>query len=341
MQHSTESTAWNAPTDAHVGGQRSDATTPVDLDDLPLPVYQARPDGKILKSNAALRSLLGGEQRQILPSKPRLPALLETPAEWKRIMNLVERNGRVDGFETRIQRFDGEWIWVEHNLRRIPTDFSVKLDSLLGSMRNISRWKEREEQLRHDALHDPLTELPTRSVFFSRLEQALNRLKRRRKELVAILFLDLDGFKEINDRLGHLAGDAVLISVAERVRECLRPEDTFCRFGGDEFAVILEGLHHTEAVSEVAERIRSTVIQPVPLSESGREAFVDVSIGFALARSGEEEPETLVRHADQAMYRAKAAGGGTFRKWDAADASGDGGDASGSGSQDGSPPERR
>ena len=322
MRYTAESTDWDTEP-VGVGVREWGASAPVELDDLPLPVYQARPDGRLIRWNVALWRLLGSEEEYPPSPVPRLADLLETPAEWEQMIDLVERDGRVDGFETRIRRLDGDSIWVEHTLRRIPVDSSAEMDSVIGSMRNISQWKEREDQLRHDALHDALTQLPTRSVFFSRLEQALNRLQRRRRELVAVLFMDLDGFKAVNDDLGHFAGDGVLMSVAERVGECLRPEDTFCRFGGDEFAVILEGLHDADAAFEVAGRIRRAVSQPIRLPTE--EVKVDVSIGLAVARSGEEEPDVLVRRADYAMYQAKATGGGTVKTSDLADPSGNDG----------------
>src|SRR3954449_8065054 len=160
-------------------------------------------------------------------------------------------------------------------------------------------------ELRHDALHDALTGLPNRALFLDRLELSLRRARRQAEGVCcAVLFLDLDGFKLVNDTLGHLVGDRLLVSVAQRLRECLRAGDTCSRLGGDEFAVILgperEPGHEPEAI---AERILRALRPAFDLE--GREIFVGASIGIA---SGGRDAETVLRNADVAMYRAKSLG---------------------------------
>jgi diguanylate cyclase (GGDEF)-like protein len=157
----------------------------------------------------------------------------------------------------------------------------------------------------HQALHDSLTGLPNRRLFLDRLQHALQRRGERSK--VAVLFLDLDRFKEVNDTLGHDAGDRLLVEVAGRLRDCMRPSDTIARLGGDEFAVLMEELDADRDAGSLAERMDAALREPVALD--GREVFVTASMGIALQRGGGGDP---LRDADTAMYRAKAAGGGAY-----------------------------
>jgi diguanylate cyclase (GGDEF)-like protein/PAS domain S-box-containing protein len=162
------------------------------------------------------------------------------------------------------------------------------------------------EALSHQALHDPLTGLPNRALFVDRLEHAVAGLGRT-QGLIAVLFLDLDGFKFVNDSLGHDVGDVVLATVAERLQRSLRPTDTIARFGGDEFTILCESIQNEEEAVQLAERIAVTLGEPVEL-EIGGELDLTTSIGIAFARSPRERPETLLRDADAAMYRAKEQG---------------------------------
>jgi diguanylate cyclase (GGDEF)-like protein len=165
--------------------------------------------------------------------------------------------------------------------------------------------------MRH-AFNDSLTGLPNRALLLDRLELALARAERSDYD-VTVLFLDLDGFKPVNDSLGHLAGDRLLIEVARRLKDCLRRGDTAARLGGDEFAILLGDLSDAERARSVAEKILEKLAEPFTLL--GRELFVSASIGIA---SGLEEPEDLLRNADVAMYRAKGEGGGRFETFDRA-----------------------
>jgi diguanylate cyclase (GGDEF)-like protein/PAS domain S-box-containing protein len=174
-----------------------------------------------------------------------------------------------------------------------------------GIIRDITERRSLEDQLTHQALHDPLTKLANRVLFRDRVEHALTRAKRMDCE-VAVLFLDLDNFKTINDTLGHASGDALLISVAERLQLCLRVSDTASRLGGDEFAVLIEDATDTEGAILVAERIREVLRTPFLLS--GKQIFVGASIGIAKSSVAKESPEELLRNADVAMYMAKNQG---------------------------------
>jgi diguanylate cyclase (GGDEF)-like protein len=173
------------------------------------------------------------------------------------------------------------------------------------------------DELSRQAFHDSLTDLPNRSLFADRLGHALART-RRGNRAVAVLLLDLDGFKEINDNYGHEAGDKVLIAVAQRLRGCLRPGDTVARLGGDEFTILLEDIASVSEATRVAERIESSL--QTPFVVEGHETRVTTSIGIALNEPGHGDPSTLLRNADAAMYRAKHGGSGRYEVFSGEDA---------------------
>ncbi|WP_375472668.1 putative bifunctional diguanylate cyclase/phosphodiesterase [uncultured Nostoc sp.] len=170
----------------------------------------------------------------------------------------------------------------------------------------ITERKRAESQLMHLALHDVLTGLPNRALFMNRLKDAVNYSKRHSDYLFAVLFLDLDRFKLINDSLGHALGDQLLLTVAQRLQECLRAIDIAARLGGDEFIILLVGIKDAVEVVAVVERIQKKLALPVILG--GQEVFTTASIGIALSMTGYKEPEDFLRDADIAMYRAKTQG---------------------------------
>ena len=173
-----------------------------------------------------------------------------------------------------------------------------------------------EDQLRHDALHDALTGLPNRHLFMERLARAVLQERRREGYLFAVLFLDLDRFKVVNDSLGHTVGDELLVAVAGRLRNSVRETDTVARFGGDEFAVLLDDIGAVEDAVRAADRMQQALTSPVSLS--GYEVFTSASIGIALSSTAYGRPDHLLRNADMAMYRAKAAGDGRHELFDRA-----------------------
>ena len=168
--------------------------------------------------------------------------------------------------------------------------------------RDVTERREAEERLEHQAFHDHLTDLPNRQLFVDRLGHALERT-RRQQNRVAVLFMDLDEFKVVNDSLGHEAGDLLLTVVAKRLRRCLRPEDTLARFGGDEFVVLIEAVDDPAQAVQVAERITEELRRPLIME--GRELYVIASIGISLGEARTHDPDGLLREADTAMYRAK------------------------------------
>lgn len=190
-------------------------------------------------------------------------------------------------------------------------------DNHIGSFAiysDISERKSAERQLFHDASHDALTGLPNRSLFMKRLKLDLRRSKRRDDYLFAVLFIDLDGFKGVNDTLGHAAGDDMLIEVAHRLQACLRPGDTTARLGGDEFTLILEDIREALDAVRVAERVLVALSRPFVLS--GQEETISGSIGITYSSSGYDNVEDLMHDADTAMYRAKSRGKACYEIFD-------------------------
>ncbi len=203
----------------------------------------------------------------------------------------------------RLQNADGSWAKVENVAVNLLDDSTVA--GLVLTTRDITHRMALEEQLVHRAFHDELTGLANRALFTNRVDQTLLRAARN-AERTAVLFLDLDDFKQINDSLGHAAGDALLTQGADRLRACLRAGDTAARLGGDEFAVLLEGcVDDGEEAMHVAERIASAFARPFTIED--REAFASASIGVAIT-TGTETGEDLLRNADLAMYLAKKRG---------------------------------
>jgi diguanylate cyclase (GGDEF)-like protein/PAS domain S-box-containing protein len=184
---------------------------------------------------------------------------------------------------------------------------------IAGSQTDISDRKEVEERLLRQALYDPLTGLPNRTLFMDRLRQTLRRARRNPKKSCAVLFLDMDRFKEVNDSLGHATGDQLLVAFARRLEKSVRPGDTVARLGGDEFTVLLEDVRGLDDAVRVAERTQKDFAAPFALD--GQEVFVTVSIGIAPGGSY-EHPEELLRDADTAMYRAKERGRACFEVFD-------------------------
>ncbi|MBV8304731.1 MAG: EAL domain-containing protein [Acidimicrobiia bacterium] len=209
---------------------------------------------------------------------------------------------------------DGSWRWLEYSVTDLRDDPSVH--GYVVVARDITERKNAEAQLVHQTLHDTLTGLPNRALFLDRLGLALSRLERR-QGLAAVFFLDLDYFKVVNDSLGHSAGDQVLVAVGNRLEQSLRDGDTAARLGGDEFAVLCDDLVDEGEAVQIAERL-GAAIAACPVVLGGRELVVTVSIGVAFATQSTQRPESLLRDADAAMYRAKERGRARYELFDAA-----------------------
>jgi diguanylate cyclase (GGDEF)-like protein/PAS domain S-box-containing protein len=207
--------------------------------------------------------------------------------------------------EYRLLAKDGTVVWVREEAVLVRDEAGEPL-YWQGVFYDLTERKVLEERLNYQAFHDSLTDLPNRRLFIDRLGQALRRTIRRHKR-VAVLFMDLDGFKVVNDSLGHEVGDLLLTVVAQRLKRCLRPEDTLARFGGDEFVVLIEALDGPAQAVQVAERITEELRSPFLIE--GRDLYVIASIGISLGDARTHDPDDLLREADTAMYRAKDEGG--------------------------------
>ncbi len=224
---------------------------------------------------------------------------------------LLEDPSSEPAAEIRVGHEDGSWRYLEIVGRNLLSDPNV--EGIVLNARDITGRKAFEEQLVHRAFHDALTGLPNRALFADRLGHAIKRAGRR-EGAVAVLFLDLDGFKLINDSMGHDVGDELLVAVGRRLKKILRPEDTVARLGGDEFAVLLEDARGPEDAKEVTERILGELEKPFDLP--GQRVFVSASIGIAVGGCDPNRPAELLRKADLAMYRAKDHGRGRYSCFD-------------------------
>jgi diguanylate cyclase (GGDEF)-like protein/PAS domain S-box-containing protein len=260
--------------------------------------------GRWMRVNGALASLLGYPPQQLLGMRFQdITVEADLPEDVEALHALVD--GRLDVYQTekRYHRADGTIVWVDLSVSMVR-DPEGRALHLISQMQDVTERKAAEHELTDRALHDALTGLPNRLLFVDRVEVALVRMERDPGP-VAILFLDLDRFKLVNDSLGHAAGDRLLIEVGERLRDLLRPSDTVSRFGGDEFTILCEGIDERDA-SQVAERIAESLGEPFLLD--GQELVVSASIGISIGRDPSRAAEELLGEADAAMYRAKDTG---------------------------------
>jgi diguanylate cyclase (GGDEF)-like protein/PAS domain S-box-containing protein len=277
------------------------------IEALPLVTYVSSLDGQ------GARQYVSPQIEQLLG----YPVSEWTAAVWEKALHPDERErvltARAYHVETgtpyrdeyRIVRPDGTALWV-YDEAVVEVDRNGKPVQIRGYLQEISDRRRLEEQLAHRALHDPLTGLPNRTLLLERLQHWASR---RSPCAIAVLYLDLDDFKYVNDRLGHAAGDAVLIEVAQRVSTCVRPEDTISRIGGDEFAILLEEIEPEDA-EIVAERIIAA-ISSQPISTTGQDLVIGASIGIASSPgTGRLSADLVLNHADMAMYEAKGEGKG-------------------------------
>jgi diguanylate cyclase (GGDEF)-like protein/PAS domain S-box-containing protein len=256
------------------------------------------------------KEMLGWEDRHIGTSPDEwLQRIHPEDVEQFRVLLNAHLEGTSPHFEVehRIAHKDGTYLWVL--TRGIAVrDEAGRSYRMAGSQADVTDRRRANEQLERDALYDPLTGLSNRTLLMKTLEQSLGRAKRSTDETFAVLFLDLDRFKNVNDTLGHLVGDKVLIAVAERLLSCVRPGDTVARIGGDEFVILLENVTDLPMATMVTERIEQSLT--FPLNLEGQEIFMPASIGILVASGYYDKAEDILRDADIAVYRAKAMGRG-------------------------------
>jgi len=278
-------------------------------------IFQSTPDGHYISANPALARMYGYESPEDLMTHLTNieQQLYVKPNRRAEFIHLIHAQGAVSKFESQVFCKDGRIIWISENAR-IVYGPDGSLSCYEGTVEDITDRKWAEEQLRHHASHDVLTNLPNRALLMDRLEQALKQSKRCKDYRFAILYLDIDRFKVINDSLGHSAGDQLLITVSRRLESCLREVDTIARLGGDEFVILLSDISEISSVLHTAERIQNDLALPIRLE--GHEIFITASIGIAISTPGYQQPEVILRNADIAMYRAKSLGKARYEVFD-------------------------
>ena len=280
-------------------------------------------DGRFFRVNRALARMLGRAEDELLgASMLGLTHPEDRPQVVEASDRLLAGDVPTSRVEMRFLHVDGRAVWVGVSVS-VVRDVAGQPLYMVSQAEDITERKASGERLAHQAIHDPLTGLPNRLLFVDRLRRALAATDASRNGdtvgppagRVAVLFLDLDHFKVVNDSLGHSAGDRLLVAVADRLRAAIRPSDTVARFGGDEFTVLCTGVPDETTARELADRVAKAVCRPVQLAEG--EVFVTASIGIALSGGELETPETLLRNADSAMYGAKDHGRSRAELFDA------------------------
>ncbi|MBF0186231.1 MAG: diguanylate cyclase [Magnetococcales bacterium] len=264
---------------------------------------------KITFVNPAFTEITGYKPPDVLGRTPSILSSGQQTADfyremWQSITNSGHWRGdiwnrRKDG-EVYVQRLTISTIYNEIG---DPTNF-------IGMLSDVTIEKRATLAMAHQAAHDPLTKLPNRMLLLDRLESAIQK-SRREESQIAVLFIDLDGFKAVNDTHGHLAGDCLLVEVTRRLSECVRRSDTVARIGGDEFVIMLLDSNAPHDPETVSRRILQSLVQPISL-DNDVNAFVGASIGIALLRGEQDTPDSLIAAADTAMYKAKKSGKGRY-----------------------------
>jgi diguanylate cyclase (GGDEF)-like protein/PAS domain S-box-containing protein len=260
-------------------------------------------DGCFTLLNPAWEQLLGWT-REELQSRPVTEFV--HPEDAEQLLGPMRNGGghpaEVENFTTRYRHRDGSWRWLLWSARRDGETWYAAAKDVTDRV-----WLERQ------ALHDPLTKLPNRTLLMDRARQAMSRLYRS-PGVLAMLFIDLDKFKAVNDNLGHDVGDRLLVAVSERLSELMRDSDTIARLGGDEFVILAEELENEDEAMALAGRVLDALEEPFPLGTA--EVAMLASVGVSIAQDSETDPEAMLREADLAMYKAKGAGGRRLEMFD-------------------------
>ncbi len=264
------------------------------------------PNGRCQRVNRSLCEILGYTDQELLATDfqdfVHPDERLGARTKWEQLLS-----GKIPGYqiETRCIHKDGQEVWVLWSVSKASVEHSESAH-LIFQIQDIADRKAAEERLLHDAFHDALTGLPNRALMMDHLKLAIARNKRKSDLMFAVLFLDLDRFKVVNDSFGHMIGDQLLVGIARRLEGCVRPGDTVARVGGDEFTILLEDVTDVREAVSVAERIQHELKMPFHLS--GRDVFTTVSVGIAPGSTSYNLPDEILRDADTAMYRSKSLG---------------------------------
>ncbi|AKZ62229.1 diguanylate cyclase [Herbaspirillum hiltneri N3] len=274
-------------------------------------VFQSTPDGGYIAVNPALARIYGYKSADdlIVSLRDIKHQLYVEPERRTEFMRMMAEFGSVSNFESRVYRRDGEIIWISENARAVR-DEAGTLMFYEGTVEAITERKLYEAEIRHQATHDALTGLPNRTMLHNHLQRAIQST-RQKGTLTAVVFVDLDQFKFINDSLGHQVGDELLKTVAQRLVSCVRETDMVARQGGDEFVLVLQNQPDENRITEVLQRILSAVARPWVVGD--REFHVTCSIGVSRCPTDGRDVETLLKNADSAMYKAKELGRNNFQ----------------------------
>ncbi len=273
-------------------------------------IFQTTPDGRYLAANPALARIYGHNSPEELIKHLHdiQNQLYVSPSRRVDFVRLMQEQGLVLNFESQVYRHDGSIIWISENARAVKNpEGSVQFFE--GTVIDITERKRHVAELEHQATHDSLTGLPNRSLLRDRIEQAIAKA-RRDGNLVAVVFVDLDHFKLINDSLGHHVGDRLLLEVADRLTTCVRGHDSVARQGGDEFVLVLTEQHNDNEILALVSRLLETISQP--WMNDGQEYGLSCSIGISCYPQDGGDSDALLRCADAAMYKAKESGRNTY-----------------------------
>jgi diguanylate cyclase (GGDEF)-like protein/PAS domain S-box-containing protein len=265
--------------------------------------------GILLYASDASRRLLGYEPSELVGRSFYDFVFDADREEVRHLSSLIHESGPTT-FAYRVEKKDGSLCWFETTSRSVRDVITGRLREVVGVSRDVTERKKVEEQIEYQAYHDALTGLPNRRLFRDRLTVALAHA-RRMKHPLAVMFLDLDRFKVVNDTLGHSTGDELLKAVGARLQTSMREEDSIARMGGDEFTVLLAELKTSNDAAKIAQKVLDTVAYPLQID--GTELFVTTSIGIALFPNDGDTAEALLANADHAMYRAKDAGRNSYQ----------------------------
>lgn len=274
-------------------------------------IFQTTPEGRYLSANPALAKIYGySSPEELISSFNNIEEQLYVDKKKRReFSELMQLSERVTNFESQVYRKNGSIIWISENARTVR-DHNGALLYYEGTVEDITLRRENTAIIEYQATHDDLTGLPNRVLLKDRLYQAIRNAERTNSQL-AVVFVDLDQFKDVNDSMGHHAGDNLLITMAERLKSCVRESDTVARPGGDEFVLLLSNLHSLDSLSQMLQRILENTAEPCQID--GREFVVTCSLGISMYPEDGKDSDTLLKHADNAMYKAKHAGKNNFQ----------------------------